>query len=106
MPRRCPSGTPGIPVAQSFVMDKHTTTTVTVGPQGRLVIPSEIRREMGIGPGDVLLALVEDQRLVLEKREAVLQRLLRRFQHVPPEVRLSDELIAERRSASHREGEP
>lgn len=87
-------------------MDKIPNSTVTVGPQGRLVIPSEIRRQMGIGPGDVLLALVEDQRLVLEKREAVLRRLLRRFEHIPAEVSLSDELIAERRSAARREGEP
>lgn len=61
---------------------------------------------MGIGPGDVLLALVEDQRLVLEKREAVLQRLLRRFEHIPAEVSLADELIAERRLAARSEGEP
>ena len=61
---------------------------------------------MGIGPGDVLLALIEDKRLVLEKREAVLQRLLRRFEHIPAEVNLSDELIAERRSAFRREEEP
>lgn len=79
---------------------------MTVGPQGRLVIPSEIRRKMGIGSGDVLLALVEDQRLVLEKREAVLQRLLRRFEHVPAEVSLSDDLITERRSAFHHEEKP
>jgi AbrB family looped-hinge helix DNA binding protein len=90
-----------------MTMDKlPSSTTVTVGPQGRLVIPSEIRREMGIGPGDVLLALVEDQRLVLEKREAVLRRLLRRFERIPAEVSLADELIAERRSESRREGEP
>lgn len=87
------------------IMDKTPSSTVTVGPQGRLVIPSEIRRQMGIGPGDVLLALVEDQRLVLEKREAVLQRLLRRFEHIPAEVSLAEELIAERRSAAVREGE-
>ncbi|HET9229188.1 MAG TPA: hypothetical protein VFR31_21090 [Thermoanaerobaculia bacterium] len=47
--------------------------------------------------------LVENQRLVLEKREAVLQRLLRRFEHIPVEVSLSDELISERRSAFHRD---
>lgn len=85
-------------------MDKLTSpSTVTVGPQGRLVIPSDIRREMGIGPGDVLLALVEGQRLVLEKREAVLRRLLQRFERVPAEVSLADELIAERRSEGRRE---
>ena len=82
-------------------MDKHPT--VTVGPQGRLVIPAEIRRELGISPGDVLLAVVEDERLVLEKREAVLRRLRRRFAHVEPGVSLADELIAERRSEARRE---
>jgi hypothetical protein len=50
-------------------MDKLTSSaTLTVGPQ------------------------------VLEKREAVLKRLLQRFEHVPTEVSLADELIAERRS--------
>jgi AbrB family looped-hinge helix DNA binding protein len=85
-------------------MDKLThATKVSVGPQGRLVIPSEIRREMAIVPGDVLLAVVEGDRLVLEKREAVLQRLRGRFAHVPPTVSLSEELIAERRAAAKRE---
>ncbi len=79
------------------------STKVPVGPQGRLVIPSELRRRLGIAPGDVLIAMVEDGRLVLEKREAVLQRLRRRFAHVPAGVSLADELIAERRTESRRE---
>ncbi len=78
-------------------------TKVPVGPQGRLVIPSEIRRQLGIAPGDVLIAVVEDERLVLEKREAVLQRLRRRFAHIPAGCSLADELISERRSESKRE---
>lgn len=76
---------------------------VTVGPQGRLVIPAELRREMSISSGDVLLAAVEGQRLVLEKREAVLERAKRRFSHIPPGVSLADELIAERRAEARRE---
>lgn len=58
---------------------------------------------MSISSGDVLLAAVEDQRLVLEKREAVLERVKRRFSHIPPEVSLVDELIAERRAEARRE---
>jgi hypothetical protein len=42
---------------------------------------------------------------VLEKREAVLKRLLQRFEHVPNEVSLADELIAERRSDERSEEE-
>ena len=79
------------------------STKVPVGPQGRLVIPSEIRRQLGIVPGDVLIAVVEDERLVLEKREAVLQRLRRRFEHIPAGISLADELISERRSESKKE---
>lgn len=77
--------------------------TVTVGPQGRLVIPSQIRNELHISPGDVLVAVVDNERLVLEKREAVLRRLRRRFSKVPAGVSLADELIAERRVEARRE---
>jgi AbrB family looped-hinge helix DNA binding protein len=73
------------------------STTVAVGPQGRLVIPSEIRRQMGISPGDVLVAIVEDHRLTLEKRDAVFERLRQRFAHIPAGVSLAAEIIAERR---------
>lgn len=31
--------------------------TVTVGPKGQVVIPVEVRADMGIEPGDKLLAL-------------------------------------------------
>jgi AbrB family looped-hinge helix DNA binding protein len=79
------------------------STKGAVGPQGRLVIPSEIRHQLGIGPGDVLVAAVEGDRLVLEKREAVLHRLRRRFAHIPEGVSLADELIADRRIESRRE---
>lgn len=78
-------------------------TKVPVGPQGRLVIPSEIRRQLEISPGDVLIAVVEDGRLVLEKRESVLRRLRQRFAHIPAGVSLADELIAQRRNESRQE---
>jgi AbrB family looped-hinge helix DNA binding protein len=79
------------------------STKVSVGPQGRIVIPSDIRRKLEIAPGDVLIARVEDGRLVLEKRETVLQRLRQRFAHIPPGVSLADELISERRAEARRE---
>ena len=78
---------------------------VTVGTQGRLVIPAELRRELSLSSGDVLLAAIEGQRLVLEKREAVLERVRRRFSHIPSEVSLAEELIAERRAEVRREEE-
>lgn len=46
--------------------------TVTVGPKGQVVIPSEVREQMGITPGDKLVALYFDQKksvaLITEKQ--------------------------------------
>jgi AbrB family looped-hinge helix DNA binding protein len=75
-----------------------------IGPQGRVVIPVTIRRALGIGPGAVLVGHVEDGRLVLERREAVLDRLQARFAKVVPrDVSLADEVVAERRQEAARE---
>jgi AbrB family looped-hinge helix DNA binding protein len=76
---------------------------VTVGPQGRVVIPAAIRRELGLAPGAVLAARVEDGRLVLEPSGVVLARLRRRFNKVSPGVSLADELIDERRKEARRD---
>jgi hypothetical protein len=58
---------------------------------------TELSPETGTSSGDVSTAAM-DSRLMREKREAVLERLKRRFAHVPPEVSLVEELIAERRT--------
>ena len=76
---------------------------VRVGPQGRIVIPAALRRQLGIEPDARLVARVEDGRLVLETRENIQRRLWGLFSHIPPEVSLVDELIAERREAARRE---
>ncbi len=76
---------------------------VTVGPQGRLVVPAALRRRLGLQAGDVLLARAEEDRLVLERRGAVLARLRGRFAHVPANVSLADELLAQRREEAKRE---
>ena len=78
---------------------------VNVGPQGRVVIPARLRRVLAIDQGDTLVARVEDGRIVLEKREQVLARLRRRFEKVPGEVSLANELISERREEARREQE-
>jgi AbrB family looped-hinge helix DNA binding protein len=78
---------------------------VQVGPQGRIVIPAHIRHALGIHPGEILIARVEDGRLVLETRNQILARLQAMFDHVPREVSLADELIAERREEARREAE-
>lgn len=72
-------------------------TTVTVAPNGRLVIPIEYRRALGVEDGGELLVRFEDGELRLTTRELAVARaraLVRRF--VPEGTALADELLAVR----------
>ena len=83
----------------------HRKDLVHVGPQGRIVIPAHIRDALDIRPGQELIARVEDGHLVLESRDQVLARIRSWFAHVPSEVSLVDELIAERKEEARGEAE-
>lgn len=78
---------------------------VQVGAQGRLVIPAALRKALQLKPGDRLVARIVDEGLVLERRETVEKRLRDRFRHIPGDVRLAEELIAERRADAADEAE-
>jgi AbrB family looped-hinge helix DNA binding protein len=69
-----------------------------------VVIPAELRRELGIEPGETLMARVESGRLVLERRGEILSRLRSELREaIPPETSMVDELLAERRREARRE---
>jgi len=85
--------------------DNIASVDVSLGRQGRLVIPAQLRRSLGLEDGDRLVARQEANRLVIEKPEQIKQRLKERFSQVPAERRLVDELIADRREESRREVE-
>ncbi|MBK6639583.1 MAG: AbrB/MazE/SpoVT family DNA-binding domain-containing protein [Rhodocyclaceae bacterium] len=71
---------------------------------GRVVIPAEIRRALGIKDGDTVLFEQLDGEARITTREAQLrmaQALVRRY--VPEGVSLADELIADRRAEAERE---
>lgn len=75
-----------------------------VGPQGRVVIPAELRRELGLEPGETLIAHVESRRLVLERRGEILDRLRSELREATqPGASMVDELLAERRREARRE---
>jgi len=77
-----------------------------VGRQGRIVIPAPLRLALGLAPGDMLVATAEEDRLVMERPEAALQRLRDRFRHLPRDVSLADEVMAERQKEALQESSP
>jgi AbrB family looped-hinge helix DNA binding protein len=75
-----------------------------IGPQGRVVIPADLRRELGLEPGETLMAHVESGRLVLEPRREILARLRSELRAATPSgTSMVDELLAERRREARRE---
>ncbi len=81
----------------------ETTIQVRLGPQGRLVVPVELRRELGLEEGTEMAIRSDGRRLILEPRAEVLRRLRRRFAHVPDGVSLAVELEADRKDEAQRE---
>lgn len=77
---------------------------VRVGSQGRLVLPRALRDQLGAEEGTVYQAWVEDGRLILETRDALLRRMQDEIVDALDEPRsLADELIAERRAETRDE---
>ncbi len=73
---------------------------VQVSPQGRVVIPAELRKAWQIEAGDILLARLENDRLILEKPAQIVRRIKARFAFLQNQPSLADELIAERHAAA------
>lgn len=79
-------------------------TRTRMGEKGRVVIPADIRKALGMDPGGTLDLRVKDGEL----RISTLRERIRRVQErarkiIPPGVSLSEELSAERREEAKRE---
>lgn len=77
-------------------MENVVRTKVTQG--GRIVIPAEMRRRLGIEVGeDVSIALDGESLRIVTQKESIkrAQELVRKM--IPEDVSLVDELIADRR---------
>lgn len=80
---------------------------VSVNQQGRLTIPAQIRRVVGIEPGIPLVVYAEDGRVVIETREQLAHRIRRDVAASWTGTRsVTEELIAERRAEAEREIRP
>ena len=74
-----------------------------VGPQGRVVIPANLRHAWQLKTGEVLMAHLENDRLILEKPAQIAQRAKGRFAVLRGQESLVDELISDRRRAAQLE---
>ena len=89
-----------------------TTKTITlpteirlkVNENGRVVIPAEFRRALGVDAGDEVILTWKDDEIRITTMQRRIERAQRHArQYVKPGVSLVDELIAERREAAKRE---
>jgi len=83
----------------------HRDRKVTVGDRGRLVLPADVRAELGLEAGTPLLLSTEpDGSLRLRPYRAVAAQTRGLLNDLAPaEVSMVDELLAERRAESARE---
>lgn len=85
----------------------HRRNQVVLGDRGRIVLPAEVRRELGLEPGCRFRVETEnDGTLRLRPYAAIAKAGLGMFADVEPrDVSMVDELIAERRAEAKREEE-
>ena len=89
MARRCNSW-------HAVLMD----ATLVLGKQGRLVIPAEVRRTLGLSAGDSLHLRLVGHSLVLERPQDAAAELRGLASDEPRSRSLVDELLDERRRAA------
>ena len=78
---------------------------LSVGKQGRIVIPANLRQELAIGVGSHLIAWVENGRLILETKKQLWQTIHAACKAIPKETDLAQDLIEERRVAAKSENQ-
>ena len=73
---------------------------MVLGQQGRLVIPADLRAELGLAPGDRLHVQLAGRRLVVQRQKDAVDELRGLANRVPKTRSLVEELLAERLSAA------
>ncbi|MBP2371920.1 AbrB/MazE/SpoVT family DNA-binding domain-containing protein [Pseudonocardia parietis] len=74
---------------------------VIVNRDGRILIPAQVRRDLGLSAGSTLLLSVEDGRVVMESRQQLVARVRREIAESwqgDPQTSVVEELLADRRA--------
>jgi AbrB family looped-hinge helix DNA binding protein len=75
--------------------------TIAIGQNGRIVIPTAIRKALNLQEGQRLFLRLENESIIMEKPTDIVKKLQNRFRKIP--VSLADELIQERRQEAAKE---
>jgi AbrB family looped-hinge helix DNA binding protein len=82
----------------------NAETRARINENGRVVIPANFRKALGISAGDEVVLRIEDNELRITTLKQRLERARRRVRkYVKPGRSLVDDLLAERREAAKRE---
>jgi AbrB family looped-hinge helix DNA binding protein len=84
--------------------EEHRVYRSRVDQSGRIVLPAEVREELGLEPGSSVLLVRDKEGVRLDTPDHALAELQAYFRSfVPDGVSLVDELIEERRAEAARE---
>ena len=78
----------------------------TINENGRIVIPAEIRKKMGLMAGDTVVMALEDGVLRIESQEVKIRRIQEELKEfAKPGKCASDELVTDRHAEAGRQME-
>ena len=81
-----------------------TTVTTQLGKSGRIVIPVQFRKALGVSEGDALMMTLDEGMIRILTPQMAVQRVQESVRRYVPKGRsLADELIQERRAEQARE---
>lgn len=84
-------------------MRREFPTKLRIAEGGRIVIPAAVREQLGLDIGSELVMVVGDDYATLMNARAARRRAQRRVRrYVAPGVRLSEDLMAERKKEARR----
>ncbi len=91
-------------MSQCLMADSMIEARVKINENGRVVIPAQFRKALGIRGGDeILLRMEENELRITTLRNRVLRAQQRIARYLGKGSRLSEELIADRRAEARRE---
>jgi bifunctional DNA-binding transcriptional regulator/antitoxin component of YhaV-PrlF toxin-antitoxin module len=83
----------------------QTTFQTRIGREGRVLIPSSVRQELGFNIDDPVHCYVKDGELHMSNRVAAIRKMQAKFAHLrEPGVSWVDELSTQRRAEAAFEG--